>query len=635
MPPLILLLFLLLLLPACKPKEESAQAPSTALLLPAAPYPTLMWEQLASLKDIRVTREKAEHPSNLDWQDGLHLPEIGDPAAKKGGSIHLLNVGPYPAHLRTLSGLEQVFFHYTLYANINIKLVELHPNNPQQDIISGLAQSWAVSEDGKSVTFRLHPHARYSNGRPVRAADFALGIYLRSFDYIKDPFAFQKITQSIASLTIHDEHTLTVGLHRAQLLAPYHIASLLHPAEPSFYADFGPDYTERYAQRLEPTTGAYTVASGDFTQNREIVLSKVPQWWAAQLPYYRYRYNVDKRHIHFLSDEAQAWEFFLNGKLDLLQTRNVAAWNERLDHPHVHEGRIEKHRFRAHYPLPPYGIYLNTKTLPDLKLRRGILHALDMNRALDTLFRGDYERLHCFSEGYGSLIPYPDRIGQYDYDPTRARALFTQLGYTQQDDRGILRKPDGTRLSLTLKYVPSEKVSSLAQQLAQSARLCGLEIVLAPLSWQQCSEAVEGKSYQLAFWADVASFPLPSLEKQFHSRFQESRGVNLHAIADAQIDTQLDMMQHAKTQAELAAATQRINERIAELALWLPGWKENRASIANWRHIRFPDTAHTRFSIPHRYDVQEAHLLWVDESNYPTRGSYPEVDRLITPVMEK
>jgi oligopeptide transport system substrate-binding protein len=47
---------------------------------------------------------------------------------------------------------------------------------PDGSVIPGAAESWAVSEDGKVYTFRLRPDARWSNGDPVTAADFAYGL---------------------------------------------------------------------------------------------------------------------------------------------------------------------------------------------------------------------------------------------------------------------------------------------------------------------------------------------------------------------------------------------------------------------------------------------------------------------------
>ncbi|WP_164231838.1 peptide ABC transporter substrate-binding protein [Wenzhouxiangella sp. XN201] len=43
------------------------------------------------------------------------------------------------------------------------------------ELVPGVAESWTVSEDGKTWTFRLDPEARWSDGEPIVAADFVAG----------------------------------------------------------------------------------------------------------------------------------------------------------------------------------------------------------------------------------------------------------------------------------------------------------------------------------------------------------------------------------------------------------------------------------------------------------------------------
>ena len=90
-------------------------------------------------------------------------------------------------------------------------------------------------------------------------------------------------------------------------------------------------------------------------------------------------------------------------------------------------------------------------------------------------------------------------------------------------------------------------------------------------------------------------------------------------------------MQQAESQAALAAATLGANLRIQQLAVWLPGWKENRGYIASWRRVRFPNTPDCRLSTPAPYGITEAHLYWVDDEGHPNQGIYPEVDEVIEP----
>src|SRR6185436_14128435 len=43
---------------------------------------------------------------------------------------------------------------------------------PNGDIVPGVAESWTMSDDGKTYVFHLRHDARWSNGDPVTAADF-------------------------------------------------------------------------------------------------------------------------------------------------------------------------------------------------------------------------------------------------------------------------------------------------------------------------------------------------------------------------------------------------------------------------------------------------------------------------------
>ncbi len=588
-----------------------------------AAYPEEMLDYFKKLKGIQINiSPKQELPSHLIWECGLNEPEIGDPSALKGGTMRIINAGPFPQHLRPFGGTQLVFFNFTLYKNIELQLIARHPNTG--NIIPALAEQWAV--DGRKVYFKLNPNARYSNGQAVRAQDFLLGIYLRCSPYAQDPFALAALEQRLEAVESIGDHILCVTLKESSILAPYLASELLHADEPSFYAEYGPDYLERYSNRPAPTTGGYTLYSQDLIRGRQVTLSRVKDWWAKDLPYYRNSCNVDAIEINFLSDEAQLWEFFLSKRIDFIQSRNVGTWRQRLECPAAWQGQIEKRVFKSDYPMPPYGIYLNCATLPELKLRQGIMQSLDMDAAISLIFQGEAERLSCFSEGYGQLSPKD--IPTYNYEPAKARQLFQELGYSQVGSDGILQKPDGTRLSFQLSFTPSDKISTLIHVLCEQARAAGLEITPNPAPWQTTAKLVETKQYQLAFWADVAASPLPKLGTLFHSRYIDSYGKNLHTVKDARLDQAIEDMEEASNMEELAIATRNANLRIAELAVWLPAWKENTAYIASWRHLRFPNTQHCHFAHPTPYEVLEAHLYWLDPS-YRTNGTYPEVNEYI------
>lgn len=45
-----------------------------------------------------------------------------------------------------------------------------------------LADSWTLSEDRKTYTFKLRPEAKFANGKPITAQDFKY-----SFERVADP----------------------------------------------------------------------------------------------------------------------------------------------------------------------------------------------------------------------------------------------------------------------------------------------------------------------------------------------------------------------------------------------------------------------------------------------------------------
>ncbi|MCQ2371444.1 MAG: ABC transporter substrate-binding protein [Akkermansia sp.] len=592
-------ILLLLLAGAVKliiPRGDVATGEAACAAAPAA-YPPDLAERLARVQGVLLTvGADAEPPPGLCWQDAAGEEEPGDPAARKGGTVRLSNAGPYPANFLHFGSTMPQFFHANLFGNLEIRLVERHPASGAS--IPGTARQWAVA--GNTVFFRLNPAARYSNGRPLRAADYVLGALLRLECGCAEGDAIRAAVESVAAA---GDTTLIVTLRHETHRAEQAAARLLHPAEPGFYAEFGGDYRERYAQRIPPTTAAYTVARTQ--RGRMVELAHVKDWWAADEKFYRHRFNAERIQHHFLNDEAQVWELFLRGGLDALQTRNTAAWERHRDDA---PERILFRDFTADCPAPPYGIALNARTVQPLALRRGLMHAMDMDTAVARIFHGDAERLHSFTTGYRGISPRD--TPEYRHDPAAARERFAQAGFTAQGPDGILRRADGTRLSVRLAYTPSDKVGTLVNTLVQSARACGAEIVPEPLPWQDIARMMQEGRHEMVFWATAAGGDAPDYAGIF-GRDAEGFDAPFHAD-DAALQR---LVEEFAATADRAACAARIDRRVYELAVWLPAWRENRVHLAHHPRVHFPDCPACRFSTPEPYDVMEAHLFWLDDEN--------------------
>ena len=194
------------------------------------------WEFRLGLGDYLKTGTLDDLPPDLVWQNGTEQPEIGDPAAIKGG-VFRRNIMTFPPTIRPFGDNSNNSFRGDLYDYIDMPLVNLHPETMEP--IPGIASEWAVSEDGRTIYFRIDPDARYSDGEPVRAEDYQLTIYLRASDNVVNPYFKQYYRENVAQIAVYDERTLSISLPEAKIYAPA-IAGGVTPPPPHF---------------LEPATG--------------------------------------------------------------------------------------------------------------------------------------------------------------------------------------------------------------------------------------------------------------------------------------------------------------------------------------------------------------------------------------------
>jgi microcin C transport system substrate-binding protein len=132
----------------------------------------------------RRTQDPVSMESGPAVQDvAVQVEETGEvdpiaaPEAKRGGSYTTWG-GEYPKSLNMW--LDYNAFSKQVAEMLFEPLITLHPTRDEP--LGILAESWEISQDKMSYTFRIHPQARWSDGKPVRAEDVQY-----YYDVIMDP----------------------------------------------------------------------------------------------------------------------------------------------------------------------------------------------------------------------------------------------------------------------------------------------------------------------------------------------------------------------------------------------------------------------------------------------------------------
>ncbi len=574
------------------------------------------WDYRKSLGGYFNFADPSAIPSDLTWENGMGEPEIGDPKATKGG-IFRRYISAFPPTIRPTGPNSNNSFRGDLYDYIELPLVGMHPETLGH--IPGLAKEWAVSEDGRTTYFRLHPDATYSDGTSIKAKDFMMRVYVYISDYITNPYYKQYFREEIAQITVYDENTLSVSLPAAKLYTPV-IAGSLTPAHPEFYSEYGPDYAERYQWRFPPTTGAYEIKEDGIVKGVSITQSRVKDWWAKDQKYYKHRYNCDKVVNVVVRDEAKAFELFRAGQLDTFLLGKPDLWYEKSEVEQVYKGYIERYTFYTRYPKIPRGFYVNVIKEPvdNRDVRIGIDHSLNWQKVIDVIFRGDTERLDSFTDGYG-IFTDPS-IKARAYSINLARESFAKAGYTEEGRDGILTKPDGTRLSASITYPAIPIYDKILAILREDAQACGFELRLDGLEPTVSYKKVIQKQHQMTFTGWVISPPTPNFHQYLHSSnaFDDKGNPkpqtnNVFSWSDPETDRLCELSRTASSVEEFKEVSWTLQRMMHEEAIFLPAFSSSFIRVGAWRWVRWPDSDTTKFSPPIVYDPHEVHVFWVDQ----------------------
>ncbi len=333
----------------------------------------------------------------------------------------------------------------------------------------GLAESWTISEDGLTYTFKLREGVTFHDGTSFDAEDVKF-----SFDRIlaEDSVNAQKaLYTSIEAVTVVDPLTIEVALARPDGMFLFNLgrgdAVIVAPESADDNAN-------------EPIgTGPFAFVQWD--RGSRVILEQYGPYWGDKPA-------LTKATYLFISDTATLTNALLAGDVD--GTNNFAP--EALA---VFEGNPQ---FKVLVGSTEGETILATNNakapFDDLRVRQALAHAINRQDVIDGA-----------TYGYGVPIGthfaphhpyYLDLTETYPYDPEAAKALLAEAGL-----------PDG--FSATLKLPPVAYARLSGQIIASQFAQVGIKVELVNMEWAQWLEDVlTNKDFDLSIISHVEPFDI-------------------------------------------------------------------------------------------------------------------------------
>ena len=308
-----------------------------------------------------------------------------------------------------------------------------------------LAESYSVSEDGLSITYKIRQNANWSDGTPITSKDVELTwkiladkSYDGQNDVINGSYTVKGIkdynegkSENISGIEIVDDKTVTFHLDNYYPFAALDIASM--EVVPSSW--YGPLYKHGDCNGLKstytepgPVSGAYKLQS--YEQGQEVQMEANDSFYLGTPKIKNIIWKVDTA--------DNVLQLLKSGEIDMDW---VPANNDNID-------EIESAGFLGYqnYLDNGYSYISLNNSLPQFKdpaVRKALTVGLDRKKIVQTA-----------SDKYGKVINIPESSAAwtykepketYDYDLEKAKKILDDAGWKAGAD-GI-REKDGVKLS--------------------------------------------------------------------------------------------------------------------------------------------------------------------------------------------
>jgi len=337
-----------------------------------------------------------------------------------------------------------------------------------------LAESWEVSPDLKTTTFRLRRGVKFQNGEPFNAAAVKF-----SFDRAGNDKSTNKDKRTFAALStqVVDEHTVVVINQDIEpdllFLLGQATAVIVEPKSAATNA-------------TQPVgTGPYQL--GQWSRGASITLTAWPGYRAAA------NVKIRRATFRFIPDPAAQVAALLAGDVDVfprVTPRSLAQFKSNARFQVVVSGSRAKTILAMNHARKP---------LQDVRVRRAIAAAIDRRAVIEGA--GDGLGVPIGSHYVPGAFGYIDTTGINPYDPDKARRLLAEAGVK-------------TPLALTMTLPPTPYARQGGEVIAAQLAQVGITARLQNVEWAQWLSGTYGsKNYDLTLISHVEPFDLGNFAK--------------------------------------------------------------------------------------------------------------------------
>jgi microcin C transport system substrate-binding protein len=467
-----------------------------------------------------------------------------------------------------------------------------------------LASDIQVAADRMSVTFQIHPQARFHNGDPVLAADVR-----HSFQRLTSPQAapqYRTYFGEVKAATVLGERSIRFDFARPNSELPLIVGSL-----PVFSAKWGQQ--GRSHKPLDQMVIDIPIASGPYRIGRvqfgkDITYERDPHYWAKDLNVRKGLFNFDRITYKIYKDSTAQLEAFKAGEFDYMQSFVAREWARAFTGRAFERGELIKAELPHGNAGDFQGFQFNLRRdkFKDVRVRQAIALAMDFEWLNRQLFYNAYSRVRGYfvasdfeakdrpgPEELALLLPWRAQLPatvfeqdvpqppQTDLAPDsghtlrdhlrHARDLLKDAGWTYRD--GALRNDKGQ--AFAIEFLDSSgSMGRVVTPFAKNLEKLGIQVNYKVIDFALLQKRMDVFDFDIISNRTVGSeAPGTELLERFGSRSADVEGSgNVLGLKNPAVDALLDKVVSATSRPELVSSLRALDRVLRHGHYVVPHW---------------------------------------------------------------
>lgn len=505
-----------------------------------------------------------------------------------------------------------------------------------------IAETVSFPVDYSSATFNLRQEARWHDGQPITPEDV---IY--SLEAVKAAHpGYAQYYKNIVGAEKTGERQVTFKFDTTgNRELPIIIADLT--ILPKHYWEGTNDKGEKRdlaAVTLEVplSSGPYRVKS--VTPGSSIVLERVEDYWAKDLPAKIGKHNIGEFQISYFLDRTVMLEAFKAGNLDIMVENQAKRWATAYTFPAVEKGEVIKGVFKTNNPQGMQAFVFNARRakFSDPRVRLAFNYAFDFEWTNKNLFYSQYTRtpsyfsesvlasrglpegreLEILEEVRGEV---PEEVFTTEYknpvteNKKQARnnfrtalRLLKQAGWVTKG-KNLVNEKTGEKMTVEF-LVRSPDFERIILPYKRTLDRLGMEVTVRTVDTSQFGNRMDTYDFDVVVGSWGQSLSPGNEQRDYWSSGSVDRkgGRNLVGIKNPAIDKLIDKVIFAKDRDEQIAATRALDRVLLWNHYVVPMWFFNGTRMARWDRFGLPETE-TEYGFSFRstwwYDETKAKAL--------------------------